>query len=133
MSYRSRESPRSVCLGSSDFSLEDLLNVNLGLGTHLEERDATALVHNNCCIRFSRIASIAPLCAALAFAIPPYLDGMRHSRGMQTCHADSVPAASPLVVAALPSLGTFIVHHGEGIFCVDPEQGKNHRHTPTCL
>lgn len=53
-----------------------------------------------------------------------YADGMRRFHGVQACHTDSVPALSPLVVSALPSLGTFVVHHGEGIFCVDPEQGK---------
>lgn len=42
----------------------------------------------------------------------------------KACHTDNVPALSPLVVGVLPSLGTFVVHHGEGIFCVDPEQGN---------
>ncbi|CDJ49386.1 Vacuolar membrane protein, related [Eimeria brunetti] len=39
-------------------------------------------------------------------------------------HTDSVPAGSTLVVSSLPSLGTFVVHHDEGIFCVDPDQGN---------
>ncbi|CDJ43024.1 hypothetical protein, conserved [Eimeria tenella] len=39
-------------------------------------------------------------------------------------HTDIVPAASRLVVSVLPSLGTFVVHHDEGIFCVDPDQGN---------
>ncbi|KAL8446018.1 hypothetical protein Emag_004870 [Eimeria magna] len=42
----------------------------------------------------------------------------------KSCHTDSIPAVSNLVVDALPSIGTFVVHHGEGLFCVDPEQGK---------
>ncbi|KAL8454514.1 hypothetical protein Emed_000235 [Eimeria media] len=42
----------------------------------------------------------------------------------KSCHTDSIPAVSTLVVDALPSIGTFVVHHGEGLFCVDPEQGK---------
>ncbi|CDJ59945.1 hypothetical protein, conserved [Eimeria maxima] len=42
----------------------------------------------------------------------------------QVSHTDSVPPGSTLVVSALPSLGTFVVHHDEGIFCVDPDQGN---------
>ncbi|XP_026191964.1 vacuolar protein sorting-associated protein 11 homolog [Cyclospora cayetanensis] len=42
----------------------------------------------------------------------------------KVCHTDSVSTASPHVVGALASLGTFVIHHGEGIFCVDPEQGN---------
>lgn len=42
----------------------------------------------------------------------------------KSCHTDSIPAVSALEVDALHSLGTFVVHHGEGLFCVDPEQGN---------